>query len=145
MFGLFEHRMSQCLNLMVELSGYADPIKGGAIEKTHFMLTKVIGGKEIIDIDHLTVIRNIMAHSDGIAVGYHAYLGKNGRKTDSEKRLLQTICRAQKEMSGLSVNDFDGVLMDDTFLMYAVSEMKRYIGSLEIAVQAYHKTKNQRP
>ncbi|EPC6178207.1 MULTISPECIES: hypothetical protein [Serratia] len=138
-FGLFEHHMNECLKLMLNLSGYTGKLKGGAIEKTHTMLTKVIGEKGIVDVDHLTIIRNIMAHSDGIASGYHESLVRKSKKTEAENRLLQAIRRV--EIAGISVNDFDGVLMDDTFLMYAIGEIKRYVESLEAAVQTYHKKK----
>lgn len=86
MFGLFEHRMSQCLEFMLELTGFEGKLKGmGAIEKAHDMLKKVIGGKGITDLDHLTVIRNVMAHSDGTAKGYREISTRIGKKSPSEK------------------------------------------------------------
>lgn len=136
LFGLFEHRMSECLKLMIDLSGHTEKLKHGTIEKTHTMLAKVIGGKGIIDVDHLTVIRNIMAHNDGVAADYNKLVNKESKKTDAEKRLLNAICRAN---SHISVNIFGGVLMKDTFLMYAVGEIERYVDSLQETVQAYHK------
>lgn len=137
MFGLFEHRISKCLTFMVDLIKCDErEIKGkGPIEKAHVVLKKFIGGKGIPDVDHLTKIRNIMIHDDGVATDYKKILSKQGKKTPAEKRLLNAINRAK----GVSVNYFDGVLMDGEFLMYAVNEFHRYITSLEAAVQTYHK------
>ncbi|GKW07656.1 hypothetical protein [Pectobacterium carotovorum] len=140
-FGLFEHRMSGCLNVMINRSDYRGEIKGGTVEKAHTILTDVIGGKDIVDLDHLTIIRNIMAHGDGVASGYKEILYKKSKKTDREKRLLRAIHRAEYESSGISVNCVDGVLMDGRFLMYAVGEIKRYVENLEAAVQAYDTAK----
>lgn len=137
MFGLFEHRMSKCLKFMTNLTKYEEgEIKGmGPIEKAHIILKKVIGGRGIADVDHLTKIRNIMIHDDGVATGYKEILSKKGKKTSAEKRLLGAISRAE----GVSINNFDGVLLDEKFLTYAANEFYRYITSLEAAVQTYHK------
>lgn len=135
MFGLFEHRMSQCLEFMLELTGFEGKLKGmGAIEKAHDMLKKVIGGKGITDLDHLTVIRNVMAHSDGTAKGYREINTRIGKKSPSEKRVLSAI----RKTEGVSVNFIDDVLMDERFLEYAVGDFKRYVGEMEAAVQRYH-------
>lgn len=135
MFGLFEHRMSQCLGFMLELTGFEGKLKGmGPIEKAHSMLKKVIGGKGIADLDHLTVIRNVMAHSDGTAKGYRVTSTRKGRKNSSEKRMLSAL----RKTKGISVNIFDGVLMDEVFLEYAVCEFHRYVNEMEAAVQMYH-------
>jgi hypothetical protein len=135
MFGLFEHRMSQCLEFMLELTGFEGELKGmGPLEKAHSMLKKVIGGKDITDLDHLTVIRNVMAHSDGTAKGYREISTRIGKKSPSEKRVLSAIRRTE----GVSVNFIDDVLMDERFLEYAVADFKRYVGEMEAAVQRYH-------
>ncbi|WP_217997445.1 MULTISPECIES: hypothetical protein, partial [Pseudomonas] len=45
-FGLFEHRISGCLDLMTSLSGYTSELKcKGPIEKAHTILTKGGGRK----------------------------------------------------------------------------------------------------
>lgn len=135
MFGLFEHRMSQCLDFMLELTGFEGKLKGlGPIEKAHDMLKKVIGGKGITGLDHLTVIRNIMAHSDGTAKGYRQISTRIGKKSPSEKRVLSAI----RKTEGVSVNFIDGVLMDERFLEYAVGDFQRYVGEMQAAVQRYH-------
>ncbi len=135
MFGLFEHRISQCLEFMLELTGFEGELKGmGQIEKAHVMLKKVIGGQGITDLDHLTVIRNVMAHSDGTAKGYREISTRNSRKSPSEKRVLSAI----RKTEGVSVNFIDDVLMDERFLEYAVGDFQRYVGEMQAAVQSYH-------
>lgn len=134
-FGLFEHRMSECLQFMINLSGYKEEVDGkGVIEKIHTIIKKVFEGKGIDDVDHLTVIRNTMIHNDGIAKDYNEVLNKKSKKTDAEKRILNAMRRAK----GIKVNDSDRVLMGSDFLMYAVGEFERYVKSLEMLVQTYH-------
>lgn len=133
-YGLFEHRIGECLLFMVKLSDHKDEISGkGVIEKTHSIIKEVFNGKGIDDIDHLTVIRNIMIHNDGLAENYNKIKNKKSKRTDAEKRLLKAIYRAE----GIKVNVFDGVLMDSNFLVYAVGEFERYVKSLEVLVQTY--------
>lgn len=135
-FGLFEHRMSQCLAFMIDLTRHDGEVKGkGPVEKAQYMLLNVVGGNEIKDLDHLTVLRNIMIHSDGVAEGYEEMSTRKTKKTPAEKRVLSAIRRA----TGVSVNMFDGVIMDQTFLTYAVDEFERYVREMEEAVQNYHK------
>ncbi|WP_338628394.1 hypothetical protein [Yersinia intermedia] len=134
-FGLFEHRISECLQFMINLSDYKEGISGkGVIEKTHTILKKVFEGKLILDVDHLTVIRNIMIHNDGVAKNYNKLLNLKSKKTHAEKRLLNAVRRTE----GITINDFDGVLMNSNFLMYAVGEFERYVKSLETVVKTYH-------
>lgn len=136
MYGLFEHRMSQCIEFLIDLTKYEEEIKSkGPIEKAHTILKKAVGGKSVADVDHLTVIRNLMIHNDGVAKDYNKILTQDGKKTHAEKRLLRAVRRAE----GISINYFDGVLMDGTFLMYAVNEFNRYIQDVEAVVQNYHK------
>ena len=136
MFGLFEQRISNCLRFMIDLTKSEKDSKGmGAIEKTHHILKKTIGAKNIPDVDHLTVIRNIMIHNDGTAPSYNEILSSKGKKTYFEKRLLRAFGRA----AGIEVNQFNGVIMDGAFLMYAVSEFNRYATSLDAAIQTYHR------
>lgn len=73
MFGLFEHRISNCLAYMVELTNFEkEKIKSmGAIEGAHEVLTKAIGAKGVSNVEHLKVIRNIMTHNDGVARDYN--------------------------------------------------------------------------
>lgn len=148
-FGLFEHRMIDCLKFMISLSGYTDNNKRTnrreKLEDCHAFLTDVIGGKGIADVDHLIILRNIMAHNDGFASKHNEISNRIGKKTESEKRQLRAINRAENENAGISVNDFDGVLMDKTFLMYVVGEINRYIESLDAAVRRFHKEMTQKP
>lgn len=136
MYGLFEHRMSQCLGFLTSLTQYEGEIKSkGPVEQAHTILKEAVGGKSIGDVDHLTVIRNIMIHNDGVAKNYAEVLARKGKKTHAEKRLLGAVRRAE----GISVSYFDGVIMDDKFLMYVVNEFSRYIQDVETVVQNYRK------
>lgn len=136
-FGLFEHRMVDCLELMDDLSCKTTDKTHKTVEDCHKRLKGNFGGKNIKDVDHLAVIRNIMAHSDGVADNYKILSCKQTKKTDAEKRLLRAIPRAMAENAGVSITVFDDVLMDDRFLMYAVNEFERYINELSIAVRIY--------
>lgn len=137
MFGIFEHRIIECLQLMAELTGTAIE-KKPSIEICHDLLTKEIGGAGITDVDHLTVIRNIMAHSDGIAEDYHGFSASNTKLKHSQKRLVRELRRAQKANCGISITMFNNVIMDENFLGYAISEFEQYIAKLETAVRTYH-------
>ncbi|MNR67911.1 hypothetical protein D3C85_1921500 [compost metagenome] len=53
---------------MIDLTKGEKELKGmGPIEKVHHILEKAIGVNDIPDVDHLTVIRNIITHNDGTA------------------------------------------------------------------------------
>ncbi|GLX45940.1 hypothetical protein Pcaca01_36080 [Pectobacterium carotovorum subsp. carotovorum] len=136
-FGLFEHRMVDCLELMDDLSCKTTDKKHKTVEDCHNRLKDNFGGKNIKDVDHLAVIRNIMAHSDGVADNYKILSCKQTKKTETEKRLLRAISRAMTENAGISITVFNDVLMDARFLMYAVSEFERYVDELNIAVRTY--------
>lgn len=136
-FSLFEHRMVDCLELMDDLSRKTTDKAHKTIEDCHKRLKRDFGGESIKDVDHLAVIRNIMAHSDGVADDYKILSCKQTKKTDSEKRLLRAIPRAMAENAGISITLFNNVLMDDRFLMYAVGEFGRYVDELDTAVRTY--------
>lgn len=136
-FGLFEHRMVDCLKLMDDLSCETTDKTHKTIEDCHKRLKRNFGGESIKDVDHLAVIRNIMAHSDGVADNYQILSCKPTKKTETEKRVLRGIPRAIAENAGISITLFDEVLMDDRFLMYAVGEFGRYIDELNTAVRNY--------
>lgn len=143
-FGLFEYHMKRCLELMISLSGYSGKLSEGVIENAHNVLKKNISNREIQDVNHLIKLRNILAHENGTAIDYHSVKNKAGKKTCSENKLINAISRLVRENSGVSVNDFNGVLMDDRFLTYAVNDIDRYVKSMEQAIQAYwdRKTKS---
>ncbi|WP_336996814.1 hypothetical protein [Leclercia sp. UBA7405] len=136
-FGLFEHRMVDCLELMDDLSGKVTNKIRKTVEDCHKRLKENFGGGNIKDIDHLSVIRNIMAHSDGIADNYKMLSCKQTKKTDSEKRLLRAIPRAIAEKAGVSITIFNNVLMDERFLLYVVDEFERYVDELNTAILTY--------
>ncbi|WP_228298085.1 hypothetical protein [Klebsiella variicola] len=79
-FGLFEHRMVDCLALMDDLSSKTTDKTRKTIEDCHKRLKRNFGGKSIKDVDHLAVIRNIMAHSDGVAEDYKTLSCKKTKK-----------------------------------------------------------------
>ena len=124
-FGLFEHRMVDCLALMDDLSSKTTDKTRKTIEDCHKRLKRNFGGK------------NIMAHSDGVAEDYKTLSCKKTKKTEYEKRLLRAIPRAMAENAGVSINMFNDILMDDRFLMYAVGEFERYVNELNTAVRTY--------
>ncbi|EIQ0568175.1 hypothetical protein LUL08_000834 [Escherichia coli] len=136
-FGIFENRMNACLMLMAELTGTVLK-KRPSVELCHEYLTQKIGGAGIADVDHLTVIRNIMAHSDGIAEHYQEWLTSDVKLKDPQKRLIRALHRAQQPGAGISVTEYNNVNMDACFLNYAVDEFEHYTGKLEIAVRAYY-------
>lgn len=137
-FGLFEHRMNDCLPFMKKISGYTGEIKGkGPVERVHALMRDVYGCKKIPDVDHLTKIRNIMVHNDAIANDYIKILKRTDKKSEAEKRLLSAVRRSD----GITVNDFNEMLMSDIFLIYAVSEFKRYIDGLETVINIFHQQK----
>ncbi|MDF5705109.1 hypothetical protein ONS79_16080 [Aeromonas hydrophila subsp. hydrophila] len=146
-FGLFEDRMGKCMSIMTKLSGYTyeNKKKLGVVEKTHFVLGNVFGGGDISDVEHLTIIRNVMAHCDSVAHDYKSISVSKEKKTERQNRLLRAIRRAEDEKSGISVNYFNRVLMDERFLMYTVGEIQRYVDSLETAIQTYCKAKSESP
>ena len=50
--------------------------------------------------------------------------------------------RAVDRTEGVQVNHFDEIITEGNFLMYAVSEFRRYATSLDAAIQTYHKEQN---
>ncbi len=136
MFGLFEHRINGCLEEMISLSRFSGDLKcKGPIEKSHVILKKGFEARHIVDIDHLTIIRNIMIHNDGLATDYHKTACKTEKKTEFEKRLLKAVKRTE----GVDVNPFNGLIVDERFLTYAVNEFNRYASELEEAIQNLHR------
>ncbi|WP_417640983.1 hypothetical protein [Klebsiella pneumoniae] len=133
MFGLFEYRMVECLDVMDRLTGEVTDKRFKTVEDCHKRLTGSIGGKAIRNIDHLVAIRNIMAHSNGVAKDYHSILNSNVKKT----REIKAILRAINENAGIAVNAFDEVLMDGRFLKYVLGEFNRYISELVVSVSRY--------
>lgn len=136
-YGLFEHRMKECVKLMVHICDYTGGLEKGVLERTHYVLTKVIGAKGIVNIDHLTKLRNIMAHEDGICTEYSHIINKTTKKTDGEKRTLNSLNRAIAN-SLITVNDFGGILLKDNFLNDITNEIEHYIISLNKAVESYN-------
>ncbi|HAU6500390.1 TPA: hypothetical protein JD890_27070, partial [Citrobacter freundii] len=73
----------------------------------------------------------------GVAENYHNLLKSNAKKSETQKRDIRAINRAKNENAGITVNFFNGVLMDDQFLEYVVGEFNRYVSELDAAVRQY--------
>jgi len=138
MFGLFENRMIGCLDVMNILSGEVSNKVFKTLDDCHKKL-RTIGVQDIMDADHLAVIRNIMAHSDAVAVNYHALLKPNVKTSESQKRQIRGLHRAISDNAGISISDFNVVVMDERFLDYAVREFERYVTEVDAAIRNYQK------
>jgi len=79
-----------------------------------------------------------MAHSDGIAENYQGIINSKTKRTDSERRLVRALRRGQNADCGISVTEYNDVIMDEFFLDYAISEFERYFKQLEDAVRTYY-------
>lgn len=136
-YGIFEHRMIECLKLMAELTG-TEIKKKLSIELCHEFLTDEIGGTGVTNVDHLTVIRNIMAHNDGVAENYQGLLVSNTSLKHSQKRMVRELVRAEKANCGISVTLYNNVIMDESFMGYAIREFENYIQILDVSVRSYY-------
>ncbi|WP_449550955.1 hypothetical protein [Lelliottia amnigena] len=140
-FGLFEHRINDCLQFMIKLAEHAGEIKGkGPVERMHKLIRSAYGCKNISDVDHLTKIRNIMVHNDAVATDYIRIFNKKDKKNYSEKRLLNAVRRSE----GITVNEFNEILMSEGFLIYSINEFNRYISGLEILINSYYHQKKSK-
>ncbi|EJL93141.1 hypothetical protein PMI17_00410 [Pantoea sp. GM01] len=145
MYGLFEHCMVGCLSVMDHLFGEITGKPFKYIADCHRRLTGTFGGDGIRDLDHLSAIRNIMAHNDGVADAYRDRLKPNSKTSPSQKQYFSAIRRAMDENAGIAVNSLNCVLMDSRFLAYAAGEFERYVGELEAAVYHYREQNPGRP
>lgn len=127
-----------CLEVMDNLSGKVTDRHFKTIEDFHKRLTGTMGGRGVKDLDHLAVIRNIMAHNYGVAEDYHDLLKPDAEASALQKRRMRAIRRAMNENAGIKVDGFNKVLMDSGFLAYSTGEFARYAGELKSAVQLYH-------
>lgn len=134
-FGIFEHRMMECQKLMANLTG--SEIKKLSIENCHKLLKK-IGGNGIADVNHFIVIRNVMAHSDGVAEKYSSLVKSQQFPNESTRRRVNSVTRALNADCGISISMSNNLIMDRCFLDNAIGEFEQYIGKLENAVRAFH-------
>ncbi|WP_051880514.1 hypothetical protein [Buttiauxella noackiae] len=141
-FGLFEYHMSNCLSIMITESNYIKKLSEGVIENTHEVLKKGIGRKDISDLNHLTVIRNILAHNDG---RYYEYVSVANKpdidRKRKERRKFLAVERALKGGTGVSINDLSELILDAGFLTQAVNEIEEYTRKLSDAVTHYANNK----
>jgi hypothetical protein len=138
-FGLFEHRIAGCLDVMDRITGQPEVTKFQTVEHCHRRLKERLGDTGIIDVEHLAVIRNIMAHGDGVAVNYHELVKPNVKRTDYEKRLVKGVERAVNYNTGITINARNVLSMDAHFLDYAVGEFARYVTGVDAAIRRYQK------
>lgn len=139
MFGLFEHRIVGCLEVLDKISGQATAKTFQKVEDCHRRLYERLADIGIMDVDHLAVIRNIMAHSDGVAENYHDLALPNVKLTGYQKRLIKAVPRAVTNNTGMTINERNVLSMDAHFLDYAVGEFERYITEVDAAIRLYHR------
>lgn len=136
-FGIFEHRIIDCLKLIAELTGN-EVRKRPSVEDCHNLLTSEIGAKGIVDLNHLIAIRNVMAHSDGVAVDYNSLLERKDILRGPDRKFMDAVTRAVSGDCGISITMFNNLIMDGRFLDYAIGEFEQYTSKLEAAVHSYH-------
>lgn len=135
-FGIFEHRIIDCLKIMAELTG-KEVRKRPSVEDCHNLLTSEIGAKGIVDLNHLIAIRNVMAHSDGVAVNYDSLFERKDSLRGADRKFIDGVTRAVSGDCGISITMFNNLNMDGQFLDYAIGEFEQYAYKLEAAVHAY--------
>ena len=136
MFSIFEYNIIECLKLMTELTN-TEYFSRPSLERCHTLLTSHIGGGSIKNVDHLIVIRNIMAHNNGVAENYKELLNCRKKTSDSQKRLVRELLRILESDCGITITNLNELNMDSRFLDYVISEFHRYTFELRTAVYAY--------
>ncbi len=142
-FGIFEYHMSVCKDIILRDVGYDKKIQNGIVEGTEELLKKALGCKNAPDLKHLSVIRNFFAHSDGKYYEYTEVKSRIGKKTDSEKKKKRGFEQATKDFSGLSLNPFSSIIIDETFLPEAIDVLESFATKLSDAVT--HHANNKQP
>ena len=143
-FGLFEYRMNRCRELMIDISKQSEPkniYKQGILQKTHWMLSKVINNnvdRVVNDVDYLRVIRNYIAHNNGHLPDFHKILKKQNRKTRKEKLMLKSVKKAT-DAAVLHVYQFNDVILNEDFLPFVVNEFSRYSNEMKESIIAYNR------
>lgn len=79
-FGLFEHHMVDWIKIIDQLSCKIKDKKYKTVEDCHKRLKQSFGGENIKDIEHQSVIRNIMDHSNGTTDNYKVLSFKQTKK-----------------------------------------------------------------
>ncbi|HGV9228254.1 TPA: hypothetical protein ACNOJ7_003630, partial [Citrobacter amalonaticus] len=143
-FGLFEYRMNRCRELMIDISKKSESKKiseQGILQKTHWMLSKVINNnvdRAVNDVDYLRVIRNYITHNNGHLPDFHKTLKKQSRKTKKEKLMLKSVKKAT-EAGVLQVNQFNDIILNENFLPFVVNEFGRYSNEIKESIIDYNK------
>lgn len=138
-FGIFEYNMAACTKLMVEQSGYdSEKLPRGVVEAAEEALKKAIGCKKAPDLKPLSLVRNLLAHNDGKYYEYNAVKNKpDTERSKKERRQFLAFEQAIKEYSGLYINDFHSIVMDDMFLTQAVDTIEIFAKMLFDEVNHY--------
>ncbi|MFM1510039.1 hypothetical protein WFP10_20020, partial [Yersinia enterocolitica] len=100
------------------------------------------------DLKHLSVIRNFFAHNDGKYYEYKDVKNKPDTERDKkERRTLLAFEQATAEFSGISLNDFNSITMDESFLPEAIDVLEAFARTLSDAITHYgnHKLKTTSP
>ncbi|MBU2673374.1 hypothetical protein I5654_11935 [Hafnia paralvei] len=143
-FGLFEYRMNRCRELMIDISKQSEHksiSKQGVLQKTHWMLSKIINynvDKVVNDVDYLRVIRNYITHNNGHLPDFHKVQKKQNRKTQKEKMMLKSVKKAT-DAGVLQVNQFNDVILNEDFLPFVVNEFSRYSNEMKESIIAYNR------
>lgn len=144
-FGIFEYHMSACRKIMIRDTGYdSKKLSRGIVEGTEELLRKAIGNHNAPDLKHLSVIRNFFTHNDGKYYEYKDVKNKPDTERDKkERRTLIAFEQATAEFSGISLNDFNSITMDESFLPEAIDVLEAFAKALSDAITHYgnHKLK----
>ncbi|WIV22148.1 hypothetical protein QN085_15810 [Pseudomonas sp. M2(2023)] len=128
-FGLFEARLNKILETLEyhagKSSGHRKPI-----EESQKLLDAAFRDPKVESLNHLMIIRNICAHSDGVAENYNEILERKHKLEPKHQRLIKAIERTHS--NGISVNFMNMINIEQSFLPYAISEFERYLSNIEL-------------
>lgn len=129
-YGMFEYHLEECCKEIITISKFPleyNDLKGGSLEKTNLVLSKIILAKPISNnakIEHLKSIRNTMAHNNA----------KVRPSDGAQKKALRAM---EKIHCGLSVNEHGDINLDIKFLNHAISEFEIYYQEIDNALIVY--------
>jgi hypothetical protein len=128
-FGLFEARLNKILDMFENATGKSSGHRK-PIEDSQKLLDATFKDPKVESLNHLMVIRNICAHSDGLAENYNDMLEGNFKIEPKDRRILKAIERTN--CNGININFMNAISIDHSFLPYAISEFERYLVHMEL-------------